>query len=48
MIVLGIKGSGHDTGAAIVGDDAGTLRIIAISEEIGSTPLPRVIRYFHT
>jgi carbamoyltransferase len=33
MIVLGVKGSGHDTGAAIINDENGSLQIVAISEE---------------
>jgi carbamoyltransferase len=32
MIVMGVKAIGHDTGAAIVGDDGAQLRIVAISE----------------
>ncbi len=33
MIVLGLKGSGHDTGAAILWEEAGELKFVAISEE---------------
>lgn len=32
MIVLGVKAIGHDTGAAIVADDGGDLKIVAIAE----------------
>lgn len=32
MVVIGIKGVGHDTGAAILSDDGGQLRIAAIAE----------------